>query len=1380
MKRENWDIAWSPNAPSLLKPIMDKVIDRLNDNVENITFTQTVYDNQTIMLNELVKPSARGKTLLGIAFEDSIAKTNEFPSDIKITYKFPSELRLVGNDSDWRTNTRFPMYQSPGPREQQFNSGGLPSYWYEGFLLLEHHIFHSIFDRLGNGTTISWPEIQLQRFPYPTYTQDDMLDALKKNVPLLMMVSFVYTCISIVKVVTLEKERQLKESMKIMGLPNWLHWTAWFLKSLIFLMITVILIVILLKIPWYPDTDLAVFSNSDPSLLLVFYLCYMVASICFCFMVSSFFNKGEGMQWKNIWKPVTKDDQFVLGHVVLMLIADAFIYLIITLYIEAVFPGEYGVPEKWYFPLQKSYWFRRRDSPNLNVDTESPIEGNDIYEAEPKNLPAGIQIKHLTKTFKNKVAVKNLSLNMYEGQITVLLGHNGAGKTTTMSMLTGMFTPTRGTALVGGYDVGKDIHKVRESLGFCPQHNILFDELTVREHLYFFSKLKGLTGNSLDTEIRKYIKVLDLEAKENAQSRTLSGGMKRKLAAGVALCGGSKVVLFDEPTSGLDPAARRAMWEILQTEKEGRTLLLSTHFMDEADLLGDRIAIMAGGELQCCGSSFFLKKKYGAGYHLIIVKGSNCDVKAVTGLLREFIADIRVDQNIGSELSFGLLYNQLIAMFMKKMIYVWRTWYVTLVQILLPTFCLIIAITAVRSWLTLTELRAMVIDLQSREDLQEIRQNNIVGVTFGKNGSKDLITGWFNNLPYHSVPLTIGLIHNSLLKNYFDFLKYYRTFKVIVNIDFVGFQAWTGNILGFQVGFTLGFSMAFVTAFFIIFYIKERECKAKHLQAVSGVNVLTFWGSAFIWDMFLFLIPSLAVVITFVIFQEDGFKTSSELGRIFLVLACFGWSVLPATYLCSFLFKIPLTGFSRMTMVNLVIGVAAYLTVTIMKIPSLKLSHVAKALDWIFIFCPHYSFCSSIHSLYSNYFNAKTCRLALLLDPLCSKPSVCCKNNCHPDNGCIEWSNNYFSWEVPGIGRNILFFILDGVLCIIILVLVEYRVFERFNNEEAAEETDSDVMDEKIKIHTSPTSHLLEEYDLVLKDVTKYYGHFLAVDKLCLAVKKGECFGLLGVNGAGKTTTFKMMTGDVKLSLGEGYVCGLDLKTQMKHVHQQIGYCPQFDAVLEEMTGKETLTMFCLLRGIPIKHSVAIIEHGGNKRKLSTAISLIGDPPIVYLDEPTTGMDPVAKRHLWNVICKIRDSGKCIVLTSHSMEECEALCTRLAIMVNGKFRCLGSTQHLKNKFAKGYTLIIKVKKAERRLSESFAASSQSIVSTDDLNPIKAFIEQSFPGSLLVEEYQGLLTYSISNPTIKWSKMFGIMEKAKQQLNIEDYSLGQTSLEQVRL
>lgn len=130
--------------------------------------------------------------------------------------------------------------------------------------------------------------------------------------------------------------------------------------------------------------------------------------------------------------------------------------------------------------------------------------------------------------------------------------------------------------------------------------------------------------------------------KKSSRAKQLSGGMKRKLCIAIALCGNSKVVLLDEPTAGIDPMSRRAIWNLLISEKKNRTILLSTHFMDEADILGDRIAIMAGGNLQCCGTGFFLKKNFGVGYHLIIEKLPGCQVKKITELLSGYVPEVQV------------------------------------------------------------------------------------------------------------------------------------------------------------------------------------------------------------------------------------------------------------------------------------------------------------------------------------------------------------------------------------------------------------------------------------------------------------------------------------------------------------------------------------------------------------------------------------------------------------------------------------------------------------------------------------------------------------------------------------------------------------------
>jgi ATP-binding cassette, subfamily A (ABC1), member 3 len=191
-------------------------------------------------------------------------------------------------------------------------------------------------------------------------------------------------------------------------------------------------------------------------------------------------------------------------------------------------------------------------------------------------------------------------------------------------MLTGAIAPTDGYAVVVGKDIRTQMNEIRQDTGICLQHDCLFPYLTVKEHLQFFSRLKGLyskvSKEEAEQEIDQHIRDVALFEKRDTYSRSLSGGMKRKLSVAIAFSGGSKVVLLDEPTSGMDPFSRRFTWNVIRQYRQDRCIILTTHFMDEADILGDRIAIMAEGTLRCAGSSLFLKKKYGVGYQLTIEK----------------------------------------------------------------------------------------------------------------------------------------------------------------------------------------------------------------------------------------------------------------------------------------------------------------------------------------------------------------------------------------------------------------------------------------------------------------------------------------------------------------------------------------------------------------------------------------------------------------------------------------------------------------------------------------------------------------------------------------------------------------------------------------
>lgn len=215
--------------------------------------------------------------------------------------------------------------------------------------------------------------------------------------------------------------------------------------------------------------------------------------------------------------------------------------------------------------------------------------------------------------------------------------------------------------------------------------------------------------------------------------------------------------------------------------------------------------------------------------------------------------------------------------------------------------------------------------------------------------------------------------------------------------------------------------------------------------------------------------------------------------------------------------------------------------------------------------------------------------------------------------------------------------------------------------------------------------------------------------RLSLAIEGGEVFGLLGHNGAGKTTTMKIITAEERPTCGKVVLGGQDMERSPEKAFQMLGYCPQHDALWKNITIKEHIECYAAIRGVSkadtprivdaYLNGLQIMEHagknadecsGGTRRKLSFALSMVGNPRIVLLDEPSTGMDPRSKRFLWDTILASFQGKKGAILTTHSMEEADALCSRVGIMVKGGIRCIGSTQHLKNLYGAGYTLEMKI------------------------------------------------------------------------------------------
>ncbi|XP_058480898.1 phospholipid-transporting ATPase ABCA1-like isoform X2 [Solea solea] len=1676
-----------------------------------------------------------------VVFENLQPNSSHLPPHVK--YK----IRMDVDDVE-RSDKDKSRSWSPGARDNSIND---LRYIWGGFAYLQ--------DMMENGIIqVQTPNTQplgvfAQQMPYPCYVDDVFLRSLARSLPLYMTLAWIYSVAMIVKSIVAEKEARLKETVRIMGLKSAIYWLSWAVSSVVPLALSALFLALILKYG-------KVLQYSDPSVIFVFLLVFCVVTITQCFFISVFFSKanlaaacggliyfvlylphilcyawrdvmgfpakvavsllscvafgygcenfakyeeqGIGIQWYNINQSPEDGERYTFLLSNIMMLFDAALYWTLTWYIENVFPGQYGIPKPWYFPFTASYWCGKAST--TSVDPGFPkdfTEQNEYLEKPPPNMKAGVSIRNLVKIYKTgkKLAVDGLTVDFYENQITSFLGHNGAGKTTTMSILTGLFPPTSGTALINGYDILSNMDSIRKYLGMCPQHNVLFNELTVEEHIYFYARLKGLSRDEVKNEMDQMIKDVGLPHKRKDLAKNLSGGMQRKLSVAIAFVGGSKIVILDEPTAGVDPYARRGIWELLLKYKQGRTIILSTHHMDEADILGDRIAIISHGKMRCCGSSLFLKKCFGSGYYLTLVRDGSekmtaqrngiihsqateekdshwrsspdqgigsqswdssdpTDLTAVDKLVQRHVPGAVFLESIGQEITYILPYSgardgtfarlfqeldlaladlgltsygisdttleeiflkvaeetgvdaeiktteelflsdckrsshkskrnsissmytseqvsgmselkerftcqvedikrttsvngkgsmvitgwelirrQFLALFIKRFHHARRSRKGLIAQVILPPVfvCLSLIFSLIippfaeypslelqpwmyglpqttfysndgpdnlevsqvveslvnnpgfgtrcmngdpipnlpcsssgSDWLTppvdesvsdiflngnwsmsnpspscqcstpkrnimlpdcppgagglpppqrIQNTTDTLLDLTGRnmtdflvktyEDLGKTRyggfsvggvnsqvrlteeeieaafvdlkdilssfQDNVTDQLLQKSetllkklGTRNNVKVWFYNQAWHAVVSFLSVANNAILRGNLPAGKNPRQFGISVSNhplnltrEQLSFMALASSFTDVVVSICVIFAMSFIPASFVLFLIQERVTKAKHLQFVSGVNPTIYWLANFAWDMCNYIIPCLIVIVIFLAFQQKAYVSPPNLPALILLLILYGWSITPMMYPASFIFSVPSTAYVVLTCINLFIGINGSIATFFMELfDDDNISRINDIVKQVLLIFPHFCLGRGLIDM------AKNQAMATLFSSFGE-----------------DRFEDPLSWDM--VGKNLCAMSIQGVVMFAITFLIQYKFFckPRLTSGKslpADEEEDLDVAQERDRVYGGKAQNDL----LRMWDLTKVYPRKStpAVDRICVGVPAAECFGLLGINGAGKTTTFKMLTGDIPVSSGEAFLNGYSIRTEMRDVHQNMGYCPQFDAIDDLLTGREHLELYARLRGVP-EHEVAMVAEwgiqklglikysnksagtysGGNKRKLSTAIALIGCPPVIFLDEPTTGMDPKARRFLWDCILSIIKEGRSVILTSHSMEECEALCTRMAIMVNGRFKCLGSIQHLKSRFGDGYTLIVRV-----------GGSPPALKLVED------FVQQTFAGSVLKEKHHNTLQYQLPYAEGALATIFSQLTSHQQRLGVEDYSVSQTTLDQV--
>ncbi|OMJ19519.1 ABC transporter A family member 9 [Smittium culicis] len=318
------------------------------------------------------------------------------------------------------------------------------------------------------------------------------------------------------------------------------------------------------------------------------------------------------------------DDVF---NFIIALVIGWAVYLLLAIYLNLTLAGEFGIRRPWHFIFTDLFKKQAEIPRELESYDESELEFEDIDVKAERNRTLQNQfpqdnplvLRRVRKVYPSgKIAVKDVTLSIEKGTIFGLLGPNGAGKTTIISMMSGLYKMSSGFATLAGFDVTTETKQVYRNVGICPQHDILWDDLTISEHLYFYARLKGIPPSEEASVVNDIIERVALTEQKNKLSKTLSGGQKRRLSIAIAFVGNPSVVFLDEPTTGLDPEVRRTVWNIINGNKVGRTIVLTTHSMEEAEVLCNKIGIMAQGTMRCIGSQLRLKQLYGSGFLVMI------------------------------------------------------------------------------------------------------------------------------------------------------------------------------------------------------------------------------------------------------------------------------------------------------------------------------------------------------------------------------------------------------------------------------------------------------------------------------------------------------------------------------------------------------------------------------------------------------------------------------------------------------------------------------------------------------------------------------------------------------------------------------------------
>jgi len=1320
----------------------------------------------------------------------------------------------------------------------------------------------------------------------------------------------------------------------------------------------------------------------------------------------------------------------------IMFIIDFFLYLFLGYYLHNVLPHEFGIRKPWYFLCSSKYWKKSKrrkrkfsikkninkieltnvgdnnsvslidNKNNNNLPTINDNDDNDEYEYEDdfynetfiKNDV--IEIKNIVKIYEDgKKALDGVNLNLYKDEIFALLGHNGAGKTTLISILTGIYEATKGEVLYDGINVldGNNMDLFREKIGICPQYDTLFDNLTVKEHLEMFSIFKGVKSDKLDLEVNKILHDFQFENCEDVTAKNLSLGQRRKLSIAIALCGGSEIIFLDEPSSGIDITSRRNLWDILKHLSKGKIIIFTTHYMEEASILGKRIGIISLGHMKCIGSPLFLIEKYGKFMNLNVSKEEDADNKKIVDFISSIAENVEyeilseeimfripvkddenklkkldisnffkiLDQNINDLKikSYSVSMPTLEDVFLNlassdnnntitknnenliesendKIIFdpflkekysksskFWNDFYINMkrrflimkrdrkgfiLEVIGPILLVLAGLILSTIEMTSKSYPIVVdLDITGKQKIifssflyynnlssYYINDSNLVtseGIEhFGDsyehyektNAVIDFVDKVFelskhtedsklkeidmteeDYVGYYSSLLMLEernhkyeyiMVLNARVKHCIPIYTHFLSKAIIekainherkIDIKFTHYplpltydikdERLVGN--KYAVVFFLSAALAIMPANYIYLLVTERVNNSKHLMRISGLNIASYWIVNYLFEIVKYYITA---GICFLLLYAFNFYKD----YFYIFYITLGPGLISLTYIMS-CFLDESSAQNIVIIINFIIGNVGAIIVIVLR-TSESVKNIGKLLEYILSIIPSFCFDFSLNLLLNTigvYF----------ID--------------YPDEW-LSFGPNVIIEKFNLLLSMILFSSIECVLYTVILIIVESRSYhfkKPTNYKLLSDIKDTGVIDEikNCNINNEIKNNNDKNYILRINNLKKIFkdmfccncksknNDIIAIKNLNFGIKKGECFGILGLNGAGKTTTFKCITQELSQDNGCIFINGENIAGNFEKLNEIIGYCPQFGAIFENLTVYENLEYYARIKGIKIdkidllvnamikemsleefKNKEARKLSGGNKRKLSVAISMIGNPPILLLDEPSFGIDPEARRFMWSIIHKMTTKGEksSTIISTHSMDEAETLCKRIGIMVNGEFVCIGRINDIKEKYGYGYEINIRIKPIEDNLKEeilkkhnlnnTFLVTQREIEAVLNNMGKKYYLEELKDGRLgerikkemylkgsvnigvlinwifmvenafkfiqkgkdyfeeiiLVEHFENSFLFKLKRgkDTKSIGFFFGLYEENKEECHVSEYSIQLTSLEQI--